>query len=449
MNNKKILVLLKFYKGELNPFDASALECALLTGSENITVLTMAPLSVYENLKSITRLGVKAILVSDKAYAGSDTLATSLVLKKAIEKVSPNVIFCGRQSVDGDTGQIPPQLSKRLNWQLVTSVMSLKDNLVVTRSGEKKLVDDKVILTFEKSYNLRFPSIFSKIGEVEVWNNTDLNINKNACGLLGSPTKVIKTYESTVGRRFCSFVSFDMLDELILSGLKLTKKEVVNNSEKIEVVYYVKSALKQALTICENPIEIKGKTSQEIADKIKQVGAKVVLFSDEEETRILASEVAVLLNTGLCADCTSLRVENGKFIMTRPALGGNITADIVCSEEIALATVRTAAKQNKNVVFGVGYGAKDYIEHIRKFAEKYDAEIVASRKVVDSGIMPYETQVGLTGKNITSSVYVAFGVSGAVQHTCAISGVGRVIAVNSDKNSRIFDYADYGIIKNL
>ena len=73
MKDKKILVCLKYYKGELNPFDASALECALLTGSKDITVLAMAPKSVQENLKGLTRLGVKAVLVTDMAYAGSDT----------------------------------------------------------------------------------------------------------------------------------------------------------------------------------------------------------------------------------------------------------------------------------------------------------------------------------------------------------------------------------------
>ena len=114
MKNKKILVLLKFYKGELNPFDASTLECALNTESRDITILTMAPSSVYENFKGLTRLGVKGVFISDSAYAGSDTLATSKILATAIEKINPDVVFCGRQSVDGDTGQIPPQVAKRL-----------------------------------------------------------------------------------------------------------------------------------------------------------------------------------------------------------------------------------------------------------------------------------------------------------------------------------------------
>ena len=63
--------------------------------------------------------------------------------------------------------------------------------------------------------------------------------------------------------------------------------------------------------------------------------------------------------------------------------------------------------------------------------------------------MPYEYQVGLTGKTVSPSVYVAFGISGAVQHTSAISGAGTVIAINKDKDARIFDYSDYGIAADL
>ena len=63
--------------------------------------------------------------------------------------------------------------------------------------------------------------------------------------------------------------------------------------------------------------------------------------------------------------------------------------------------------------------------------------------------LPYEKQVGLTGRTVSPKVYVAFGISGAVQHTCAIAGAGTVIAVNTDKNARIFDYADFGVVADI
>ena len=83
----KIAVLIKYYKSEINPFDAAALECALECGSE-ITVISMAPKTAMPQLENLTRLGVKVILITDAAYAGSDTQATSYVLSEALKKLS-------------------------------------------------------------------------------------------------------------------------------------------------------------------------------------------------------------------------------------------------------------------------------------------------------------------------------------------------------------------------
>ena len=94
-------------------------------------------------------------------------------------------------------------------------------------------------------------------------------------------------------------------------------------------------------------------------------------------------------------------------------------------------------------------GALPYIDKVRALAEKYGAELCSTRPVADSGSMPYSSQVGITGRVIAPSVLVTFGVSGAVQHTAAISGAGTVIAVNTDRGARIFDYADFGIITDI
>ena len=145
MNNKKVLVTLKFFKGELNPFDATALECALSMHNVDVLVLTMAPLSVKEELTNISRLGVKCILVSDLSYAGSDTMATSLVLSEAIKTINPDFIFCGRQSVDGDTAQVPPMLAQRLDYDFVNKVMVFDGQELTLRNGEKLQIKSKTV----------------------------------------------------------------------------------------------------------------------------------------------------------------------------------------------------------------------------------------------------------------------------------------------------------------
>lgn len=409
----------------------------------------MSPMFALEPLKVLTRLGVKAVLISDKAYAGSDTLATSKVLAKAIEKINPDLIFCGRQSVDGDTAQVPPQLAQRLNFQLVSRVMKLEENTILDKAGTSLTIKNGQILVFEKSFNLRFPSIFSNSQEVEIWNNQVLQVPEHECGQKGSPTKVVKVYESTIGRRFCKFVDFEQLDMLIQEGMQAERERVIYTGGKIDRVYFVGNAKKQALQIADEAILLKETNANVLAKKIKQIQAKIVLFSDEEEIKILAAKVAVILQTGLCADCTALRIQNGTFIMTRPALGGNVTADIVCDKSIAIATIRTEQKNGSKIVFGVGRGGLNALSSIQELAKKYDAEVCCSRTVVDMNKMPYEKQVGLTGKTIAPKVYVAFGISGAVQHTCTIEGATKIIAINDDKNARIFDYADYGIIKTL
>ena len=452
MKNKKIVVLLKYFKGELNPFDGSALECALESGAKEIIALTMSPTSVLPTFQSLTRLGVKGVFVSDPLYAGSDTQATSLVLAKAIERIHPDIVFCGRQSVDGDTAQVPPMLAQRLGFAIETKVIAFEKEKITLRNGKMLAFQEKTVITFEKIRTLRFPSIFSKLGQVEIWDNSVLKIPEEQCGLKGSPTRVIKSYESSVGRRSCQFVGADQLPALIEQGLqmqRITQTKIAE--EKLNECYFVGNVKEIAQGIAESAIElnIDEKSVEEIARELMAKKVKTVLWEDSEKLKILASKVAVLTGAGLCADCISFRVENLKLIMTRPALGGNITADIIATSELTFATVRTVKKYGSEVIFSVGKGAIDRIDKIKELAKKYSAEVCCSRIVADNGKLPYEKQVGLTGRTVSPKVYVAFGISGAVQHTCAISGAGMVIAVNTDKQARIFDYADYGIILDI
>ena len=451
MKNKNIAVLLKYFKGELNPFDGAALECALSTGA-SVTAVSMAPRSALPALQTLTRLGVKAILISDEIYAGSDTQATSLVLAETLKKLNPDLIFCGRQSIDGDTAQVPPMLAERLGYDIKVGVIELNDGSVKQRNGNVFTLQDKTVYTFEKIRTLRFPSIFSKAGEVKVWDNAFLNLSKEKCGLEGSPTRVVRSYESSVGSRNCQFAELKELSALIEKGLKKPRvSQIKDNGEKLDEIYFVGNIKAIAENIAHKVIEltVDGKTPNQFAKELEQNKIKTVLWEDSENLKIYASKTAVLTGAGLCADCISFRVENKKLIMTRPALGGNVSADIVCQSAMSFATVRTVKNESAEVIFSIGKGATHKIDEIKEWAKKYGAEVCCSRVVADSGKMPYEKQVGLTGRTVCPKVYVAFGVSGAVQHTSAIAGAGTVIAVNKNKNERIFDYADYGIIAEV
>ena len=453
MKNKKVVVTLKYYKGELNPFDGAALEVALEAGFTDITAVAMAPESVLPSLSSLTRLGVRAVLISDPLYAGSDTVVTSYILADVISRLQPDLIFCGRQSIDGDTAQVPPMLAQRLGFDLASKVVELNDcGEFITRSGDRVDLNSKKVVTFERMRTLRFPSMFSKPSGVRVINNSELGFDKSRVGLSGSPTRVVKAYESTVGRRACQIIDKNRLDEVITESLGRDVKEVLcEQSERLEEVYYFGNVKPLAESIAHSAKEVsyEGRSVDEIAAYLKSNGARVVLFEGNDTLKEIAARVAVLVGAGICADCISFRVDNGKFVMTRPAGGGNITADIVSVSDMAFATVKTADTKGAEVIFSVGKGAISNIDRIRELSAKYNAELCASRIVVDSGKMPYSSQVGLTGKSVAPVVYVAFGISGAVQHTVGISGARTVIAINSDKNAPIFDYADFGIIADI
>ena len=288
---------------------------------------------------------------------------------------------------------------------------------------------------------------------METWNAATLSSNLSLCGLVGSPTRVIKTYESAVGRRKCTFVSMEQFPQLIETLLRKKRKAEKSrkSDEKLPQAFYAGNIGSVAESVAQKAVlfDAAAKSPETIAEELLKQGAKTVLWENTEELKSLAARVAVITGAGLCADCISFRVENGELIMTRPARGGNVTADIVALSEMKFATVKTARAGENDVIFSVGKGCVNNIKEIKSLAMRYGAELCCSRAVADSGKMPYSTQVGLTGKTVSPKIYVAFGISGAVQHTCAITGADAVIAVNRDKNARIFDYADYGIIAEV
>lgn len=446
----KILVCLKVIKGEINPFDQSALECALKL-SKDVEVISMGPESNKDVLLTLTRLGAKVTLITDKIFAGSDTLATSYILSKAIEKKEYDLILCGRQSIDGDTAQVGPMLAQRLNIALITNAVSLEvgDELIAqTRDGQEE-TKLPALVTMERSYVLRFPGIFSKVGEVKILRNEDLMCNPEKCGLKGSPTKVLQTFENEKGKRKCKFISVNEFLPLI-EQLKSTKSEIIAENyagEKLECVWAIgDEVISKAKEISKKTVLVEKQSPEELIKLIQKEKPEVILWNADLWGRKYAPFVAAALETGLCADCTSLEAENGKLIMYRPAQGGNITAKIKCETYPQMATVRTKTESSQIVLSG-GKGAN--FEIIEELAYVLSAETGASRGLVDMNKAPYEKQIGLTGKNISPKIYIAIGISGAVHHTCGIEGAENVIAVNPDKDARIFEYSDYGVLTTI
>ncbi len=454
----RIIVCVKqVASGELNPFDACALECALRIPDAEITLLSMGRKNVADMLTSLTRLGnVKGVLLSDMAFAGADTLATGYALSLAAKKLNPDLIICGRQTVDGDTAQTGSVLSAMMGFPIITNVMSideLNNDCVccTTRLGNEK-AGLPAVITVERINDLRLPSIRSKTKEVVVWSADDIGADKSRCGLAGSPTKVVKSFENTSGKRRCTFITPQQLDNVLSEALKKKPESLQNikSDVKLKNVWIVSEKPREmAETIAETITVIEKDTAENIAKLIIDKKPDVVLWPSDIWSRRTAPLVSAILNTGLCADCTALETDGENLFMYRPAFSGNVIAKIVCTTKPAMATVRTKEDGVSDIIVSAGKGVKDCYDKVKAFANKYNAELSASRGLVDLGFVPYEQQVGLTGKTVAPSVYIACGISGAVHHIVGMEQSGTVIAINPDKQAPIFEYADYGIVADF
>jgi electron transfer flavoprotein beta subunit len=193
----------------INPDDKNALEGALQLKEKygaNITVISMGPPQAEKALREALAMGADdAILVSDRAFAGADTLATSYALSATIKQLDYDIIFAGRQAIDGDTAQVGPGIAEDLGLPQVTYVEDVEiegKNVKVRRAWEDGYeilsVKTPVLLTAIKELNepryMDIKNIFTIFNkDIKVWNADDIKADKEKIGLKGSPTKVKKS----------------------------------------------------------------------------------------------------------------------------------------------------------------------------------------------------------------------------------------------------------------
>ncbi len=193
----------------INPYDMHAIEEGLRLKEQfegKVTVISMGPPQVKDALKEAISLGVdEVILLSDKTFAGADTLATSYTLARAIAKLDDiDLILCGKQAIDGDTAQVGPGIAEHLllpHATYVEDIIKIDQKKVIVKkkieNGYEKLeMKLPALLTVIKDINeVRLPSIrgILRAREIEVpaWNADDLQIDECDCGLDGSPTQVV------------------------------------------------------------------------------------------------------------------------------------------------------------------------------------------------------------------------------------------------------------------
>ncbi len=228
-----------------------------------------------------------------------------------------------------------------------------------------------------------------------------------------------------------------------------------------------------------------------LASLVSEQGFDTVLFGASVLTADVAAALAARLGAGLNWDLVDLQVRDGELVGTRPALQDSVHVEVGWSAEPRLALVRSGTfdpveaggdadvvdvaaeledfsrravmvesahaesegpsieEADVIVAGGRGLGDPEKFGLLEELAKALGGAVAATRAVVDAGWYPYAAQVGQTGKNVSPKLYVACGISGAIQHKVGMQSSGTIVAINKDPNAPIFEYADLGVVGDL
>jgi electron transfer flavoprotein alpha subunit len=228
-----------------------------------------------------------------------------------------------------------------------------------------------------------------------------------------------------------------------------------------------------------------------LAGLIREQGFETVVFAASVLSADVAAGLSARLGAGLNWDLTDLVQQDGSLIGKRPALGDSVYVDVGWSSEPRLALIRAGTFEPKEtggqadvedfdvqfedfslgatmveqahaesegpsiedaeviVAGGRGLGSPENFKLVEELAQALGGAVAATRAVVDAGWYPYATQVGQTGKTVSPKLYIACGISGAIQHKVGMQSSGVIVAINKDPNAPIFEFCDLGVVGDL
>lgn len=558
----------------INPYDRRAItEGVRLTktyGGETV-VVTMGPPQAREALVEALAMGCdRAVHMVDRAFAGSDTLATSRALSLFLQKEGFDLVFCGKYSIDAETGQVGPEVAEFLNIPQVTGAAKVEfdessRHVKATREtdeGHEIIECDLPVLLTAAERLTRPGSVDAAAIEaarsrpIEVLTASDLSPDASLFGFAGSPTWVSEIYSVATERQPIMLEGGNveegvraLIDHLLAQGLfgtwkgarELSRVKARQKGASLDRAVWVVAELLGG-KVRSATYELLGK-SVELADRLNgdvcgvligngladhakaltAYGADRVLriegpqldrYSAEGYANALvqaihqrrpyaviipstsigrdfAPRVAARLQIGLTGDAIGLEINaQESLVQLKPAFGGSIVAPILSKTFPQMATVRAGmleamapdwsrepvserlilnevgpirthtvqvvqevdetalSLEEADIVVAVGMGMvrREHLKLARELADVLGASIGATRRVVDSGWLPRQHQVGLTGKAVAPKIYVALGIRGSGNHTIGIQRAQTIVAINKDPQSPIFKMATYGIL---
>jgi electron transfer flavoprotein alpha subunit len=566
-----------------NPADLHALEAALNIADE-VWALSMGPANAEKALREALSLGAtRAVLLSDRLLAGSDTWATANALATAIGWLGDvDLVVGGISALDGETGQVGPEVATRLGWPQATGCESLEldgTSLIARRIVEGgferlRLPLPAVATIAETAFAPRYPTMIgrrrARTAVIERLDAGQLGLDASTVGLAASPTKVAHMEPVQLPERSCRFVGADGLtyDGLVraladVAGVATPPGATVPTAEpaespdplpstpvpsdpsvwvvcelhdgeasrvSLELLSQAATSLAPALGGGVGAVAV-GHHLSPAVDELVRHGVDVVFLAEDERLapyrtepharviaqlaaarrpsallfgatttgRDLAPRVAAMLDTGLAADCTDLRVGpwerrgthfDALLHQIRPAMAGGVLATCVCPEaRPQMATVRPgvfelrpAPRQARvevvpvmlepsdlrvevvdretstadvgladaDVIIAGGAGCDSSSWHlVEQLAETFGGRVAASRGAVEAGLAPRAQQVGQTGTIVHPRLYVACGISGALQHAVGMRTARTVLAINRDPDAFIFRLAHFGIVADV
>jgi len=516
------------------------------------TVFTLGPLAAEDVLREAVAWGAdRGVHLCDPAFGGSDTLATARALAAALLREGPfDLVLVGRNSLDGDTGQVGPEIAQLTGLPFAAGVRVMGitgEDLSLTLEHDDGTEEVEVALPALLSVAERLcePCKVPAPKRAEVPSDrirvmTAALLGEGPWGQEGSPTTVGRTHAmhhdraakvlsgtpaEQVAEAVALLVQRGALtaaepDPILGSRSGTTAEAPAGSSRVIGVLtepdrpQVGAELLGAAARLCEtiggqvHALAFEGEDTGALgaagADAITMLGgvpnaedvaATVVAWAAQHPLwallgpstafgREVLGRVAAALGAGLVGDAVGIDIVDDELVAAKPAFSGALLADIVCTSDVRLVSVRPgvlplpAPRQctptvtswpmvarsrvrrlaqrrdddievlaRADVVIGVGAAVQPHeYEELSPLAALLGAELAATRKVTDKGWAPRARQVGITGRSIAPRLYFAVGLSGKFNHMVGVRAAGTVVAINDDPGAVVFSQCDIGIV---